>query len=66
MSNEPTCYKIPFETKASARQGIKEIAATRHKWGKASKKHPKSGKKQYPYECPFCGLWHLTGIKQKK
>jgi hypothetical protein len=59
-----TCNKIAYSTKADALADARLMRARNRHFSKQSDSH-KTGKKHRAYECPLCGLWHLTTRDQK-
>ena len=59
------CNKMAFPTMAEA---LKEIKVLRSQQIRFSKRHQrrKSGQKMTAYQCPHCGLFHLTTAKQHR
>lgn len=60
-----TCQKIPYETKSAALADAKALGFQRKRYSKRQGKVAKSGRKLTPYECYYCGKWHLTTTKRK-
>lgn len=61
-----TCHKIPYESRAAAMEDarlMKHAKKWRSKWAASG---AKNGRKLRAYNCPFCGLWHLTTQKPRK
>ncbi len=57
-----TCNKVGYEDKKAALTDIKIIKADTGRRNKTTM----NGRKLIPYECKFCGKWHLTSQKQHK
>jgi hypothetical protein len=60
------CIKVPFTDKKAALADIKLQKAGRIRFNKKWHSTKKSSLKLRPYECPYCGKWHLTTQKKHK
>ena len=63
MANQ--CAKVSYPTKKAAQKDI-EFQKSQHIRFSKREKNSKAGKKHYAYECPRCGMWHLTTLKQSR
>lgn len=61
-----TCNKIPYPTRAEALADIETIRSQRIFHSNKYAKVRKSGRKMRPYECRWCGKWHLTSQRKNK
>lgn len=59
------CMKVAYQTKQEASKDILQIKFDRRKFSK-HQASAKDGRKSRAYECPRCGLWHITTIKHRK
>jgi hypothetical protein len=62
------CQKIAYNTKLEAQADAKQIKAQDQKFSKKTAKYGRPGKaaKMKPYNCRYCGKFHLTTQKQRK
>lgn len=52
------CYKIPYKSRSKAERAAKQIKYERGKGGTLR------GEDLRPYQCMYCGEWHLTSMPE--
>lgn len=61
-----TCQKVPYDSRTAALEDIRTIRSQRIFHSNKYVKAKKSGRKMRPYECRWCGKWHLTTQRKRK
>jgi len=62
------CSKIPYATRAAARQAIKDVKIAERKWHnhQTARSALKTTRRMRLYLCPRCELFHLTTMAKKR